>query len=96
MVGMGANGERYAIYSSYQYVSTGKSSVSPAVLIPIVGPLIGTSATAETTTRPQTLQVLYAGNGVVKDFEFLDNTQNTTTNTTGMNQTITTTTPTKQ
>lgn len=95
MVGMGANGERYAIYHSYQYASSSKSSVNPAILIPIVGSIYGSSAQGQTTTRQQTLQVLYTAGGVVKDYEFSDNMQNTTTSGNLLNTTITSSRPEK-
>ena len=62
--GMGANGERYAMYYSYQIASTGHSGFFM-------------SARGTASTRSQNLQILYSSSGIVKDFEFTDRTDNT-------------------
>jgi outer membrane protein assembly factor BamE (lipoprotein component of BamABCDE complex) len=71
------DGRKMALYMFIQ--SDAQAQVDPAVLIPIVGGFVAnTKATG--TYRQQTLQIIYASDGVVQDYVFNDNTTNSMTN----------------
>lgn len=73
-LGLGNDGERIALYMSWQLNSPGPDA---AMFIPIVGPYV--SRGPETTQRQQMLQILYTTSGVVKDYEFQDTASQTRT-----------------
>src|SRR5579864_769468 len=69
------DGRRLAMYWSLQIDSTGRPS--PASFIPYVGLFASAHGTA--TERQQNLQIVYNASGVVEDYEFTDNTTNSST-----------------
>ena len=83
---------------SYSYSSTkAEGHATAATYIPYVGMFAGGSK-GEAQTRIQTLQIMLNAKGIVEDYDFADNTNNTALTTGGFmgmsNQSSTTTQPT--